>query len=126
MSNQTICNVFFAVCDRHGVGRSQVGCDDDARDGSVRVNRKARFGKQAKRSVHTTLRHTALSLPNALAPVSTVNTNLDNLISTCSPFHIMLMPASSIILSLDTMGSATPGQSANVLDLRHCVLYLVS
>lgn len=32
-----------------------MGCDDDARDESVKVNRKARFGKQAKRPVHTTL-----------------------------------------------------------------------
>jgi hypothetical protein len=32
-----------------------VWCDDDARDESVKVNSKARFGKQAKRSVHTTL-----------------------------------------------------------------------
>jgi hypothetical protein len=32
-----------------------VGCGDDARDQSVKVNSQARFGKQAKRSVHTTL-----------------------------------------------------------------------
>jgi hypothetical protein len=31
-----------------------VGCDDEGRVESVKVNRKARFGKQAKRSVHPT------------------------------------------------------------------------
>jgi hypothetical protein len=47
-----------------------VGCNDDARDESVKVNSQARFGKQAKWPVHTTLH----SLPTVRWPLSLVFT----------------------------------------------------
>jgi hypothetical protein len=47
-----------------------VGCNDDARDESVKVNSQARFGKQAKWSVHTTLR----SLPTVRWHLSVIFT----------------------------------------------------